>query len=812
MQRLRNIWKPVNGSLRSSQRQQGRQTQQCQYGRFGALLAFVFLVLLIPTISSAQTVVGDSVLIDQDFLISIPDGALQSGESVGAFTRTFDASSVRGFILLSDELVFDTSYATDLAKDLQVELEWKHNLFNKVDDPSRIRAFKLLLEFDSESGSTVIGVHALPRFELLESGVRFWDTQLSSYVLAVDTVLPVVEIDMEGVIPAYQTTIPLNFTLNDNVANLKVTMQEWTGESTAPKTTLLPVGTGVRNIRSTISQSKSGVDGFVFQLRVEDGTDTVWSEAYELYYPRPAVRSLKAHRGGEYAPVSLPLVFQRNETNTGGSAIIAFSDSAEMGAQPVIPATDLNEIQTLLTDSLGEYLPDSWRAYVNDQTDFAEITSPLAKEFIQSPGAVWLHSGSRDLRFDADSGYYLPLLQPVAIKIRPGWNLLSSPWNFSLNWAAVLMNSDSVDAREISGPWLWDNQNRTWSDPDTTMIIPAFQGGLLYNHSADTLNLKMRAVVLSDATNDAGYRGHKISDIPLYSALTKVEGDRIVAFYADSLKQFEITQTLASGLSRALPKIPQLNNASAKTSTAASSATSTTSTTFTVSATSSMSTTSATAPSDAYSGGSFAGSVLQLQHNQQPLQKLWSNQDVIVADVQSLVSGAHYLQASYSDGSDFQGVPAENNEWLAYRSHIHLPQVYLCDTSSQTAVKLPAYSSLKKNHSYQIVLGDSALIAQHLEDYQFRVIEGTSVSHAFVAHLTRTESGVKIQWSSPIPGTDWQTLASAEWVLDAWNAQGRLQKILWEGRPVSSGVFVPLEKRWLRNDVRLRLRLQVREE
>jgi len=713
-------------------------------------LCLFFFLFLLPVQSWAvqnHTRTSDVLIEGNNYSVSIPDGALEAGEQSGVFTRTF--SGYDGITVLSEELVFDTTFITSLNAPASIELEWSNNLVRTVSDESRIRVFKLIEERNAQSGALETYAHAFYDFELLENGIRFEDQELTSYFIGVDGSLPTVTIAEDQLRdPAFQQTLPLDFTLEDNVANLRVSLLGWSEGDAEPHKSILPVGAGVRNIRTTISGNKLGSGGYAFQLQVEDGTDTVWSKIYEMYYPRPAVRSLKAHRGGEYGMMSLPVVMRESEIIAGVNS----SNDFQVGAQVLqvgdsnilqMPMLDASSMQAFLEDSLTEYDGESWRAFVNDQEDFVEINTPLAEEYIKHSRAVWLHSGSTDLRFNIDSGYHLPLLHPIQMQIQPGWNVISSPWPEDMHWGAVKASSDSSNFAEVSGPWLWDNQNNLWSDPDTTLSIPSFQGALVYNHARDTLELNVRGLAFANAKSDAGERGIKMISLSQNATLNKTQGDHRISLYVDSVKQFELVQTLGSGLSRSLPKMPQLSS---------------------------------------------RPTILQLQHNEQILQKLWSSAAIVSADAKSTQSGRFYLQAHATD-----------EDVLA---------VYLYDTEKQTAILLPAYAALHKESKYQVVVGDSALVKQHLQNHQIQIISGESVSSRFSARITPSPSGVHIYWNSTIPANDWNHISNGTWVLEAWNTQGQLLKILWQGSPDARGAFVPLAERWLRSDVHLQIRVE----
>jgi len=137
---------------------------------------------------------------------------------------------------------------------------------------------------------------------------------------------------------------------------------------------------------------------------------------------------------------------------------------------------DTSTVESVLEDDLGPYDPYSWRLfwwhiYQAKYIDYNPKTKDIPYYFELVPGrAYWLVTNF-EKTFDIGSGHtvstdssYQIGLQPghldtVSLKLVPGWNMIGTPYNFSVLWNDCSVSSHSVktlyyyDGKEFKIDW-----------------------------------------------------------------------------------------------------------------------------------------------------------------------------------------------------------------------------------------------------------------------------------------------------------------------------------------------------------------------
>ncbi|MGH7491540.1 MAG: putative Ig domain-containing protein [bacterium] len=141
-----------------------------------------------------------------------------------------------------------------------------------------------------------------------------------------------------------------------------------------------------------------------------------------------------------------------------------------------------NTPDAIFADNFGVYEPTRWRLYMfAPRAGNIEFGRPKFQQL--EPGrAYWLITSKRQ-SFDAGAGYSISTAQNFVLELQPGWNLISTPFDFTTDW-----NSTQKPPLVESQLWAYDGRKylangrmmqpwqgyfvRNLSDQPQTLVFP----------------------------------------------------------------------------------------------------------------------------------------------------------------------------------------------------------------------------------------------------------------------------------------------------------------------------------------------------
>jgi hypothetical protein len=136
------------------------------------------------------------------------------------------------------------------------------------------------------------------------------------------------------------------------------------------------------------------------------------------------------------------------------------------------------DVDDVLSDDLDPYNPYQCRIFWWEPADSVYLNFPdTAHAFRFDPGQAYWIVSALEREYDVGAGFTVTTDSSFRIVLNPGWNMIGTPFNFTLLWDNCSLSSDSVLTL-----YAWDQQQ----DPafDLPRMEP-WQGYWLYN--ADTL-------------------------------------------------------------------------------------------------------------------------------------------------------------------------------------------------------------------------------------------------------------------------------------------------------------------------------------
>jgi hypothetical protein len=141
--------------------------------------------------------------------------------------------------------------------------------------------------------------------------------------------------------------------------------------------------------------------------------------------------------------------------------------------------SDNQTLSDLFEDDLGPYDNTEYRFFDWDNTDsaFVELTDMDAK--LEAGDALWLIT--RDSRqLDVDNAFSLGIDTSRNVPVETGWNMISNPFAFNVNWSAV---TDTI----IQGGTAYYFEGTEWEFP--VDIIEPYEGYAVYANSTQSLRV-----------------------------------------------------------------------------------------------------------------------------------------------------------------------------------------------------------------------------------------------------------------------------------------------------------------------------------
>jgi len=158
-----------------------------------------------------------------------------------------------------------------------------------------------------------------------------------------------------------------------------------------------------------------------------------------------------------------------------------------------------------LESQLGPYNPKTWRCYLLDSASFVEVDAEHNPK--ASPGrAYWLRTRDMDPLFQLENVRTYAVAQMQQVHLQPGWNAISTPYAFDIDWRSVRVATGS-DTAKIMGIYAFNPEDKSWSLPDMTRRMKAWSGVLVKNLEDTVVTLQMpsltwdHAATLAKASN-----------------------------------------------------------------------------------------------------------------------------------------------------------------------------------------------------------------------------------------------------------------------------------------------------------------------
>lgn len=159
----------------------------------------------------------------------------------------------------------------------------------------------------------------------------------------------------------------------------------------------------------------------------------------------------------------------KDDPQPGGNAQSAF----RMISSPLI--LEDSRPQAVFEDDLGAYDPKQWRLFRFNSLagDYAEFPN---LESFSSGKAFWLIVRSPNKQIDSGIGTTVATNQPFQIALQQGWNDISNPFTFPVNWGDVQIIQGT--SAEIMGPYTYRGQ---WLLPNQVTTLSAWEGYAVYS-------------------------------------------------------------------------------------------------------------------------------------------------------------------------------------------------------------------------------------------------------------------------------------------------------------------------------------------
>ncbi|MFQ5753017.1 MAG: FlgD immunoglobulin-like domain containing protein, partial [bacterium] len=159
-----------------------------------------------------------------------------------------------------------------------------------------------------------------------------------------------------------------------------------------------------------------------------------------------------------------------------------------------------NFLDQTLADSIfavsgfGAYDTTSWRLFDYRNNEYIERDSLNANTFVFTPGSAYWLISAKDRTIDFGTGHSLRVDSPDTITLDPGWNQISVPFAFAVEWDLVLSASDNPT---VTKPFLYTGSYATMNS------LEPYKGYFVFNQENQNINLLIPAVAFEQNNNAA---------------------------------------------------------------------------------------------------------------------------------------------------------------------------------------------------------------------------------------------------------------------------------------------------------------------
>ncbi len=295
---------------------------------------------------------------------------------------------------------------------------------------------------------------------LLGNQLVYIDNELSRFFIAVDTLAPELEIADHTEEAKESENATIDFDLLDNISNAQLTLYWKIGGDTTTYSRTIAQSEWTQEV--TLLAEVLSDRGAMAWLEAADGLHITKSQKVDLRRVIAQLKMDKTMAEERYDLFSLPYM------------------------------TDSLSVIALLESQLGNYDPKKWRCYRTEGSSFVEVTS---KSDLQAGAgqAYWLRTRNLVPEFQLDSMRTYAVSESVQVELKPGWNSISTPYHYAVDWNDVLDASELADTA-LSGIYAFDADNKVWSRPDTTRKMEAWAGVVVRNNTEQVQYLKIPAI------------------------------------------------------------------------------------------------------------------------------------------------------------------------------------------------------------------------------------------------------------------------------------------------------------------------------
>lgn len=277
-----------------------------------------------------------------------------------------------------------------------------------------------------------------------------------SFILAVDTVAPVVKDATPVLVRESGSTPVISGQVDDNIRNCRTWLRYRQGGSeTFDSVSVITDAKGHFEMPLALTLDSSG---FEYNLVASDGRNRKITQSQELPVAVKALQAVDSLPSMQWRLFALPTIADGNQ----------WSD---------------------LASTLGTYGPD-WKLFERAPEGLKEFGPQLQKA---TPGAAyWLKSRARGFQPAITGGIVAPIGKPFVITLPPkSWRSFGNPFLFPVAWQSVLDSSHAVPGALV-GPYTF--RDSSWVPPLEIPALAPWEGYYAYNPTSDTVFIRIPSI------------------------------------------------------------------------------------------------------------------------------------------------------------------------------------------------------------------------------------------------------------------------------------------------------------------------------
>ena len=221
-----------------------------------------------------------------------------------------------------------------------------------------------------------------------------------------------------------------------------------------------------------------------FRKVKSSGTDTLYLDTTNIG-TRGALVWMQAFDGFNQTKTQVMSIQVRLDTLASDS--VFKPDEYDLVSLPYLDSSA--EYKNLLSTIFEKFSDKRWRAFTLDDTNFREIGVDTAMKTL--PGsAIFLRTQGIKKKLYTTNHLTFALTDTLKITLHPGWNAISSPYDFEMSWA-ILKSAAKKDSSNIEGPYRYLAKSESWLPPDSTYSLAPWVGYLVRNNDSVDISLTL---------------------------------------------------------------------------------------------------------------------------------------------------------------------------------------------------------------------------------------------------------------------------------------------------------------------------------